>query len=644
MARMFRLLLLLIGAVAAATFVSRAAPEPQSQQAPTRGNAVVIGRVIDGTTGQPIPGAFVTIASSGRPIGQPTMVADSQGRFVFRNLPAGKFDLVATARGYLADDGHAESGMRAPPQAIELADAEQATDTDIRLFKPARISGIIVDDVGDPIEGAQIPVLRVEYIAGHRRLRRGGGSISNDRGFYSSGRLVPGSYVVGVLTQRTTVPVSSRELIDRLAGATAKEQQDFERSVLGSGLVQISNDGFRIGDLILQPGFGGASGGPAPAPDGKLLAAPSLFYPGVSSAAQATAITVGAGDERGGINLHLRLEPSVRVSGRIAGPDGPMPHLAVRLVPDGSDALVSEYPFEQGVTVTNAAGAFTFLAVPSGSYSVKAYWLPSSPRPGFSGAAPPPVDGPTLSGSLPVSVGEADVTDLLLTLRHGPRVLGRIVFDGTASAPVGAQLTSGVIRFELADGRAPSSPPMPPLRAAIGPDGQFHSIGLPAGRYVFRIDAYPGWTLESAMLSGRDLSDDGFDAEGGGDDLAGVVVTLTDAPAGISGVVRTSGGVPAAQAAVLVFSPNSAHWIDHGTTPRRQLRTTTSKTGTFSVSGLPPGEYLALALSGAPPDNWRMPEFLSAASRAATHVTVERRATRTVDLTVGGAVPRGGGR
>jgi hypothetical protein len=183
---------------------------------------------------------------------------------------------------------------------------------------------------------------------------------------------------------------------------------------------------------------------------------------------------------------------------------------------------------------------------------------------------------------------------------------------------------------------------MPPLRAAIDPDGQFHSIGLPAGRYVFRIDGYAGWTLESAMLNGRDISDDPFDAEGGGDDLAGVLVTLTDAVAGISGVVRTSTGAAAAQATVLVFSSNSTHWIEHGATPRRQLRTTASKTGTFGVSGLPPGEYLLVATSGAPPDNWRMPEFLSVVSRTATRITVERRVTRIVDLTTS-ATPRGGG-
>lgn len=620
---------------------------PLAQTAPAaavRGRGLILGKVVDGTTGQSVVGAFVAIASSGRPIGQPTMVADDQGRFAFRDLTAGTFELTATARGYLAGDGHVENGMRAPSQAIDLADGEQATDVVLRLFKPARISGVIVDDVGDPVEGAQIGVLRVEYVAGHRRLRTAGGSISDDRGFYSSGRLAPGSYVVAAITRRTTVPVSTRELIDRLAGATAKEQEDLSRSIAGSGGgLDFTANGYRIGDFILQPGYGGASAGPAPFPNGKLLAAPSLFYPGVTSAAQATAIPVGAADERGGINLQVRLAPSVRVSGRIVGPDGPMPHLGVRLVPDGSEALVSEYPLEQGVTVTTAAGAFTFLGVPIGSYAVKVDLLPPGPRPGPPGAPPPSLEGPTLSGSLPVSVGETDVTDLLLTLRRGPSVHGRIVFDGSAPAPTGAPLSRGVIRFELADGRAPASPPMPPLRASIDPDGQFRSIGLPAGRYVFRLDGYPGWTLESARLNGRDISDEPCDAEGGGDDLSGVVVTMTDTPAGVSGVARASSGTPAPQATVLLFSSNNTQWVDRGATPRRQLRVTTSKTGAFMFSGLPAGEYLALAIAGEPPENWRMPEFMTEAARVATRVTVERRSTRVVNLTVS-ATPRGGGR
>jgi hypothetical protein len=632
--------------VAAAPWMVRAVPRPQappSAAAAARGRGLILGRVVDGTTGQSIEGAFVTLTSPGRAIGQPTTVADGQGRFVFRDLPSGNFELVAAARGYLAGDGHAESGMRPIPQAIALADGEQATGVTIRLFKPARISGTILDEAGDPVEDAQVGILAVDYMAGHRRLRVAGGGISDDRGDYRSGPLVPGSYVVALSMRRITVPVATRELIGRLSTAPPREQEDYTRLARGSGVFPISEDGYRIGGFILQPAAGGPSLGPAPSADGKLLAAPSVFYPGVSNAAQSTAVTLGSGEDRGGVNLQVRLAPAVRVSGRIVGPDGPMPHLTVSLVPDGSDALVSESPFEQGLTVANADGVFTFLGIPAGSYVARAHWLPPASPPGPPGAPPATVEGMTLSGSLPVSVDEADVTDLLLTLRRGPSMRGRIVFDGNAAPPATAQVARGVIRFELADGRAPASASMPPLRSQIEPDGRFRSVGLPAARYVIRVEGLSGWTLESAMLDGRDISDSGFDAAAGADDLSDVVVTLTDAPARVSGTVMTSSGSVAADAAVLLFSPASADWVDRGATPRRQVRTTTSKTGTFGFTGMPAGEYLVVAVAGDLPENWRMPDFMTAIARTATRVTVERRATRTVTLTVV-ATPRGGGR
>jgi hypothetical protein len=638
--------LAIAGLVAAAPWMVRAVPQSQTPPpaaAVARGRGLILGRVVDGTTGQTIEGAFVTLTAPGRRSGQPTTVADSQGRFVFRELQAGNFELVAAARGYLAGDGHAESGMRPIPEAIALADGEQATGVTIRLFKPARISGTIVDEAGDPVEDAQVGILAVDYVAGHRRLRVAGGGISDDRGEYRSGPLVPGSYVVALSMRRITVPVATRELIGRLRTAPPREQEDYTRLAMGSGVFPISEDGYRIGDLILQPAAGGPSLGPAPSADGKLLAAPSVFYPGVSSAAQSMAVTLAAGEDRDGVNLQVRLAPAVRVSGRIVGPDGPVPHLTVTLVPDGSDALVSESPFEQGLTVANADGVFTFLGIPGGSYVARAQWLPPASPPGPPGAPAASVDGVTLSGSLPVFVGEADVTDLLLTLRRGPSMRGRIVFDGSASPPAAAQVARGVIRFELADGRAPASPPMPPLRSQVEPDGRFRSVGLPAGRYVIRVDGFSGWTLESAMLDGRDISDHGFEAAGGADDLSDIVVTLTDTPARVSGAVMTSNGGVAADATVLLFSPARADWVDRGATPRRQVRTTTSKTGAFSFTGMPAGEYLVVAVAGSLPENWRMPEFMTAISRTATRVTVERRSTRTVTLSVV-ATPRGGGR
>jgi hypothetical protein len=214
------------------------------------------------------------------------------------------------------------------------------------------------------------------------------------------------------------------------------------------------------------------------------------------------------------------------------------------------------------------------------------------------------------------------------------------VFDGKAPAPRAEQISQGAIRFELADGRGQGLP-MPPIRVAIDATGQFQSIGIPGGRYVLRATGFPGWTLESAMLNGRDISEEPLDADASPGDITGLVVTLTDASAGVAGTVRLPSGAVAERATVLVYATDKAHWVDRGSTPRRLLRASTSTTGNFTLTGLPPGDYLVLATTDALPENWSMPEYLAPLSRIATRVSIEKRTTRTVALT-STTLPRGG--
>lgn len=62
------------------------------------GNGVIVGEVSDATTLNPIPGAFIEIAGTGR-----TAVADAQGRFQLGGLPAGSFNVEASQLGYSSD-------------------------------------------------------------------------------------------------------------------------------------------------------------------------------------------------------------------------------------------------------------------------------------------------------------------------------------------------------------------------------------------------------------------------------------------------------------------------------------------------------------------------------------------------------------
>jgi hypothetical protein len=153
------------------------------------------------------------------------------------------------------------------------------------------------------------------------------------------------------------------------------------------------------------------------------------------------------------VDLVFRAVPTTRVSGTLSGPAGPAAHVGLRLLlTDDGDAR-SDVDFETAVTVTDATGAFTFLGVPRGQYTLSGlkvsppenFGLPpyGPPPPNSRGAVvappqpayvPPAVD-PVLWAETSVSVGTSDVAGLAVTLRRGLHVSGRVQFDDSPAAP-----------------------------------------------------------------------------------------------------------------------------------------------------------------------------------------------------------------
>ena len=67
----------------------------------------IAGVVVDSVNGEPLEGAMITIASvTTTPEEQPTFLTSSNGRFLFANLTAGKYQLLASHRGYATQALH----------------------------------------------------------------------------------------------------------------------------------------------------------------------------------------------------------------------------------------------------------------------------------------------------------------------------------------------------------------------------------------------------------------------------------------------------------------------------------------------------------------------------------------------------------
>ena len=138
-------------------------------------------------------------------------------------------------------------------------------------------------------------------------------------------------------------------------------QNGFLRTYGCPECISNSHEGHHVGGFVLQ-----RPGAPLPpAPDGRPLGFANTFYPGTSRARDAIVVPLGSGESRADLDLSVQLTPTVTVAGVLTGPDGPMKHMVLSLVPPGTDL----YEFEPGgvaTAITDNGGAFAFLAITPG--------------------------------------------------------------------------------------------------------------------------------------------------------------------------------------------------------------------------------------------------------------------------------------
>ena len=236
---------------------------------------------------------------------------------------------------------------------------------------------------------------------------------------------------------------------------------------------------------------------------------------------------------------------------------------------------------------------------------------------------------PTFWAEGPGSVGDSDATGVAVSLRTGLRISGRVEFVGTAAKPTARDMSQLPLVMDSADGRSLAA--VTSYRAQIDGEGRFNTTGLVAGRYLLRIDRHPtGWMLKSAMLNGKDICD--VPVALSNEDLSGLVITFTDRPTTISGSVRDSQGQLDEDASVLVF-PADGNWTERGPNPRQFRSMRVSRTGAFSTTGLPPGEYHVAAISDAQASNWQDPAFLQKVVRVANRITLADGQALVLNLT-----------
>jgi hypothetical protein len=562
---------------------------------PTRPDTGVLSGIVFTDTATPRPVRRATVRLSGAAATARLVGTDDEGKFVFEALPAGHFTLSVNKPGYVtAFHGSTRPG-RGPGVLVAIAEGRR-TEVTLKMVPGAAITGTVADALGRP--APTVPVAAVAVRAGDTAtapIR----ATTDDRGIYRIYGLAPGDYLVAALPRVS--------LLTSVRGMAA-----------GTEIVAIT-------DEEVQWAKRARSTASPVAGAGRPVAYAPVFYPGTTDAAAAARVSVRTGEERGGVDISLRMVPMSRITGSLIDDSGrPVSPASVALYPRRREqsSLADVLMSSGAITMpraTMSGAAFSILGVAPGEYTMVA-------RSGSPQRGAPPTAGDILWNVTDIAVDGFDQTDVLLHLVPGTRISGSLRFDG-ATAPRPPDLTA--IEVSLASSVAGLIP-----RAVMDPSGTFRFSSVQPGLYTIKVSlpqAVQKWTLKSAVVKERDLAAGRFDVRPGAD-LEGVVITLTDHPAEISGHLVDAAGGAVTRYSIVVFTVDPSQWRPES--PR--IRSTPPATdGSFRIAGLPPGEYAIAAVEDVEPADLSDAAFLSRLIATSHRFTLMESESKRQDLRIG---------
>jgi len=599
---------------------------------------LIVGRVVDAVSNAPIPSVIVSLA--GAPLTSSIRVlTDSQGRFLFRNVPKGSFTLRATIGANVEGSGFVWAGGFGPQvgpylnggygqrrpgglvQSIDLADGEQIADVVMRLWKGGSIDGTVFDEAGEPLVDVIVAAPRR---TSDGRLLNGPTVRTDDRGAYHFGTLVPGDYIIVVTQLQGAMPSVTN---DSLSATSNKPLS----AKLANTLAPNFTGGIAVGSSLISTTTSMNSNALPPVPQGDTPHIyQTTFAPSATSLSAAAIVAVRPGEARTGVDVSMRPVRPVSVSGTLVDDLGALPNFGVRLFTQEAEPRL--VPFDLGWTSTDARGRFIFPLVPPGTYRVVAQRYATThfgpdvvlPPPGPPRAA----DRVGASAQQTILVGNQDVTDVALQLRLGVQVSGHVEFRGNRPAPeITRELLVFLSPFETMSHNFPNRPNSVRLDAM----DNFVIRDVPPGRYLVTVNDATGAALLSVSVGGQPSTERPIVIER--TNLSDLTIELTDRPAEVTGAVRSRAGSPDADAGVVLFPTDRTRWSEIRTGARMFRSARVAKTGTFTLRPVLPGEYFIAAVADDATAEFPDPKFLEALAAVATTVRVVAGATQNVTLT-----------
>jgi len=328
------------------------------------------------------------------------------------------------------------------------------------------------------------------------------------------------------------------------------------------------------------------------------------YYPGTPIVGEAQRVTVGVGEELSGIVIALARATTASVRGVVRSSGNVSPGVFTVVV---AREIGGPRADDVATAVAAGDGSFAIGGLLPGTYMLEAR--------GTSASA---------FASAEVVVGGSDVTGVVLTLSRGATARGRIRFD-TGSSPeelrpsqvfvMPAFLDRHIGNIEMSD---------PPV---VRDDWSFEVNGL-RGRGFIRVGTLREWQLKRVQREGVDVTDMPLDFSANIDDLD---VELTRNVTIVSGGVVDERGAVALDTTVVVFADDPDKW---GPQSRFIETARPDQQGRFTIRGLPPARYVAIAVGYLEPGDERDPDLLAQWRRRGTLFTLSEGEMQALDLSL----------
>jgi len=554
---------------------------------PKTGTARLRGRVLSAESGGPVRRAQVRIISPD--IGSKSAMTDAEGRYEFRDLPAGRFNLSAAKAGYVS----VQYGQTRPfesGKAIDLTDGQALDKADISMPRGSAISGRLVDEFGDPVADAIVSAMPSAWSGGRRRLQpTGRNATTNDLGQFRIYGLSPGDYYVNAT---------------------------FRGDIMAMGI-----------EMAAAFGGGTAAGGPVGSNPNSGYA--PTYFPGTANGTEAQKVTLATAQEAQNTDFALLPVKLAKITGTVISSEGkPVDGSMISAVPRNADA--AGMMMMAGNTRTDKNGNFTIANVAPGDYTLQSRVMQFMTSGGgdnmmFTARVGGDSGAEAEVGSLPISVSGEDLSNVVIVTSKGATATGRLTFeDGSKPSTItGIRVSASAVDTEG------------PVMSFAGPgsvkaDGTFELRGLSGARIIRAANLPAGWMLKSVRVNGNDITDAGMDFKAG-ETIAGVEVALTSKLTELNGSVK-EGSQPAKDYTIVVFADEPQKW----TLPNSRYITATrpDQEGRFQIKNLPPGGYYAIAVDYLAQGEWNDPDVLERLKPKATSFSINEGETKTLNLTL----------